>query len=88
VTRRRTFDGLALILSCGALAAVAACNPSKPRDINFGTEAGADFEVPPDSRSSFNTPDGSTDAFQFDAGVAPDTDTTTPDADSDAATTD
>jgi hypothetical protein len=82
VTRRRTVNGLALLLSCGALAAgAAACNPSKPRDINFGTEAGADFEVPPDSQSSFSTPDGATDTG---SGASSDTGATTADGDVDA----
>ena len=82
MTRRRTANGLALLLSCGALATtIAACNPSKPRDINFGTEAGADFEVPPDSSSSFSTPDGSTDV---DSGASFDTGVDNTDADVDA----
>jgi hypothetical protein len=70
---------------CGSLAAGASCSGSRPRDINFGTEAGAGFEVPPDSSNSFGTPDTGTDLGLppvVDAGV------TTPDADMDTDNSD
>jgi hypothetical protein len=92
VTRRRTLTLTAVL--CGSLAAGASCSGSRPRDINFGTEAGAGFEVPPDSSNSFGTPDLGTDlgipantdmGVGSDAGVSSDAgdNTTNPDAGTD-----
>jgi hypothetical protein len=38
--------------ACLVVSSFAGCNSSSPRDINFGSEAGADFEVPPISQDS------------------------------------
>ena len=59
MTRRRTLTLTAAL--CGSLAAGASCSGSRPRDINFGTEAGVGFEVPPDSSNSFGTVDTGVD---------------------------
>jgi hypothetical protein len=86
VTRRRTLTLTAVL--CGSLAAGASCSGSRPRDINFGTEAGAGFEVPPDSSNSFGTPDLGTDLgipANADLGIGSDAgdNTTNPDGGTD-----
>ena len=77
MTRRRTLTLTAAL--CGSLAAGASCSGSRPRDINFGTEAGVGFEVPPDSSNTFGTRDTGTG---IDLGLPTvDTGVTTPDTD-------
>jgi len=74
--RRATRSGLAAVF--GALLAVGgplSCSGSPPVDINYGTEAGADFDAPPNT--GFNE-DGAVDTGVTTA--TPDAGTTTGDA--------
>jgi hypothetical protein len=99
MTRLRTIE-LTLVGALSVAGPIGACSSSSPRDVNYGTDAGADFDAPVhetrDDTSDVAVPDaddaaeGDTGAAAADAGTGADAaaamDVATGDATSDGGT--